>query len=147
MYCRNCGVQNPDNAKFCIDCGEKLDASQTVNQNANTYQSQTQYPYPPQSQPQYQQSYQQPYYSPYYQQDSFMQQMFANRAANTSLTCGIIGLFVAGIILGIVAVVQSNKAKNMGYIGGKATAGLVLGIIDIIFGAIVSIAFLGSMSY
>lgn len=144
MYCRNCGVQNPDNAKFCTECGEKLVIS--ANRSSDTYQSQSQYPHPPQSQPQYNPSYQQPNYPPYYQQDMYMQQLSANSAANTSLTCGIIGLFVAGFILGIVAVVQSNKAKNLGYVGGKATAGLVLGIIDIIFGVILSIAFLGSMT-
>lgn len=140
MYCRKCGVENLNSAKFCAECGEKLDFSQTQNQYSNTYQSQSQYPLPPQSQPQYYQPYQQPYY----QQDMYMQQTVANSAANTSLTCGIIGLFIAGFILGIIAVSQSGKAKKMGYIGGKATAGLVLGIIDIIFGSIVTIAILSS---
>ncbi len=134
MYCRRCGTQNPEHAKFCTDCGEKLDASQEPNQYLNTYQSQ--YPYPPQPQPQYSQ--------PYYQQNMYMQQA-ANSAANSSLTCGIVGLFVVGLILGIIAISQSNKAKSMGYIGGKATAGLVLGIIDIIGSIFVSLAILAQM--
>lgn len=25
VYCRNCGFQNEDNARFCINCGEKLE--------------------------------------------------------------------------------------------------------------------------
>jgi hypothetical protein len=47
------------------------------------------------------------------------------------LVLGIIGLFVCGIILGIIAIVQARKATALGYIGGKAKAGLILGIIDI----------------
>ena len=56
----------------------------------------------------------------------------ASKTATSSLVCGIIGLFVAGIILGIVAIAQGNKAKQLGYQGGKATAGIVLGLIDIV---------------
>ena len=56
----------------------------------------------------------------------------ASKTATSSLVCGIVGLFVAGIILGIVAIAQGNKAKQLGYQGGKATAGIVLGIIDIV---------------
>ena len=56
----------------------------------------------------------------------------ASKAATSSLVCGIVGLFVAGIILGIIAIAQGNKAKQLGYQGGKATAGIVLGIIDIV---------------
>jgi hypothetical protein len=62
--------------------------------------------------------------------------------AVASLVCGIIGLFIFGIILGIVAIVNANKAKRMigtdprygG--GGMATAGLVLGIIAVAAGVI-----------
>ena len=56
----------------------------------------------------------------------------AAKAATSSLVCGIVGLLVAGIILGIIAIAQGNKAKQLGYQGGKATAGIVLGIIDIV---------------
>jgi len=76
----------------------------------------------------------------------YAQQAAANSAANASLTCGIIGLIIGGWILGIIAISQSNKAKNMGYVGGKATAGLVLGIIDIIGSVIVSIALMSQMA-
>ena len=36
MYCPNCGCDNEENAKFCKDCGEKLEAQTaptTTNQN------------------------------------------------------------------------------------------------------------------
>ncbi|HLK56541.1 MAG TPA: tetratricopeptide repeat protein [Chthonomonadaceae bacterium] len=57
------------------------------------------------------------------------------KEANESLIYGIISLFCCGIILGIVAIVKANTAKqiiaaNPGMQGGgKATAGMVLGII------------------
>lgn len=51
--------------------------------------------------------------------------------ATGSLICGIISLFFAGIILGIVAVVMGVQAKKEGFVGGKATAGIVLGVIGI----------------
>jgi len=58
------------------------------------------------------------------------------KAAKISLICGIVGIFIAGIILGIIAILQSNKARNLGYDGGIAKAGFVLGIIDIVLAVI-----------
>jgi len=49
-----------------------------------------------------------------------------------ALICGIVGLFIAGLILGVIAITQGAKAKAMGHTGGKATAGIVLGVIDIV---------------
>jgi len=63
--------------------------------------------------------------------------------ATASLVCGIIGLFICGVILGIVAIVKGNEAKRaiasdptFGG-GGMATAGIVLGILDLIGWAII----------
>ena len=49
---------------------------------------------------------------------------------------GIIGIFFSlfvmpGLIFGILAIVNANTCKKAGYTNGKATAGLVLGIIDL----------------
>lgn len=58
--------------------------------------------------------------------------------ATSSLVWGIVGFFICGIILGAVAISESQKAKaairaNPRYGGeGMATAGLVLGIIGIV---------------
>lgn len=52
--------------------------------------------------------------------------------AKASLICGIIGLFVLGIILGIIALVQANKSIRENGPTGMAKAGKVLGIIDIV---------------
>ncbi|MCL2227555.1 MAG: DUF4190 domain-containing protein [Oscillospiraceae bacterium] len=57
----------------------------------------------------------------------------ANRSANISLVCGILGNIVAGPIFGLIAVFQGRKARRLGYPGGKATAGIVLGVFAIIF--------------
>jgi len=60
-----------------------------------------------------------------------------------SLVYGIIGLFICGIIAGPVAISKSNQAKreiasNPMYTGeGLATAGMIIGILDIIAWAII----------
>jgi len=53
------------------------------------------------------------------------------------MICGIVGFFIAGLILGIIAIVQGRKAKQLGYPGGRATIGYVLGIIDVVAWAII----------
>jgi len=61
--------------------------------------------------------------------------------AVAAFVCGLVGLVIAGFILGIIAIVfgiQSRKAIDAsgGQLKGRgmATAGLVLGIIDIVTG-------------
>ncbi len=63
--------------------------------------------------------------------------------ATASMVLGIVGLLLFGIILGILAIVFANKARadmkatpGMYTNGGMATAGLVLGIIDLVAGVI-----------
>jgi hypothetical protein len=67
--------------------------------------------------------------------------------AVAALVCGLVGLVLAGIILGIIAIVfgvQSRKAidASRGQLKGRgmATAGLVLGIVDIVTNALILIA-------
>ncbi|MBR2742294.1 MAG: hypothetical protein IKD89_01755 [Clostridia bacterium] len=57
-----------------------------------------------------------------------------------SLVCGIIAVIlcftgkgaIIGIILGIVGIVMSRKAKKLGFVGGMQTAGFVLSLISVI---------------
>ena len=49
-----------------------------------------------------------------------------------SLICGLVGLVIMGLPLGITAIVLSVLAKKEGSADGKATAGLILGIIDVL---------------
>ena len=41
MICKNCGFQNPDGAKFCASCGQKIEMSNPIPQN-NVSDSNTQ---------------------------------------------------------------------------------------------------------
>lgn len=70
--------------------------------------------------------------------------------ATASVVCGVIGLFVFGIILGGVAIAKASAAKRLiaeqpdRYTGGgKATAGFVLGVIDVV-GAVIGLIVLMS---
>jgi uncharacterized Tic20 family protein len=80
---------------------------------------------------------QQPVHGGFYTTQS-AQQVEAEKAAQMSLICGILGLFFFGIILGPIAIIQANKAEKL---GKAATAGKVLGWIDAIFGVIGLIVF------
>lgn len=69
-------------------------------------------------------------------------------AATGSLVCGIISVVLwffvystlLSVILGIVGLVLSSKAKKEGFVGGMQTAGFVLSIIGLIGGALVFVA-------
>ncbi|GAA1764032.1 hypothetical protein [Kocuria aegyptia] len=50
-----------------------------------------------------------------------------------SIIMGVIGLFLLGIVLGPLAIWQASKAETLGV---KATAGKVLGWIDLVFGVL-----------
>lgn len=72
--------------------------------------------------------------------------------ATGSLVCGIIGLFFCGLILGIIAIVLGTGAKKaMQQSGnfdgqGMATAGVVLGIIDLILHVVIAIIYIAALS-
>jgi len=58
--------------------------------------------------------------------------------AVASLVCGILGFFICGLVLGIIAITKAQAAKRAiasdpRYTGGgMATAGMVLGVIDLV---------------
>jgi len=64
----------------------------------------------------------------------------AKALAGISIACGVIGLIVFGIPLGVIAVACGIPALAMGAQGGKA--GIILGILDIVL----AIVFLFSLS-
>lgn len=71
-------------------------------------------------------------YGQSYQEGSFQGSLYRDpnrilegeKAAQLSLILGLVGLFVAGIVLGPLAIWQANKAEKLGV---PATAGKVLG--------------------
>lgn len=91
---------------------------------------------PYRSAPPYQQPYQQPYapggYQPGYYQPSY-QAMEGEKAAQLSLILGIVGFFVAGFVLGPLAIWQASKAERLGV---PATAGKILGWIVTLLNAL-----------
>ena len=135
MFCPKCGTQNADNTIYCVQCNERMDEAQqpAYAQQQQGYQGYNQQGYqPPPYVPPVQQSY---YNQPYQQQQPYYGLPLphpGDSAASASLVCGIIGIFFFGLILGIIALVQGAKAKKLGYTGGKATAGIVLGVIDLV---------------
>lgn len=52
---------------------------------------------------------------------------------------GVPGFTLLGLLLGIVSIVQANKAARYGWLSGTRTAGMVLGIIGVVFHAIVTV--------
>jgi hypothetical protein len=82
------------------------------------------------------------YQTPYYGQDTRVLSQVSK--ARSAMICGIIGVFgfccgLLGLILGPIAIIQASQAfSSMKVTGseqgkGMATAGMVLGIIDIVF--------------
>ncbi|MCL2227345.1 MAG: DUF4190 domain-containing protein [Oscillospiraceae bacterium] len=65
--------------------------------------------------------------------------------AIASLVLGILSVldptFIFGIIMGIVGIVLAVMAKKKGYIGGMATAGMVLSIIGVALNGIMLLLF------
>ena len=64
-----------------------------------------------------------------------------------SLVCGILSFFVAGIVLGILAIVFAHQAKkeNGGILSSTAKAGLICGIIGLVL-AVISLFLVLSLS-
>lgn len=66
-------------------------------------------------------------------------------AAVASLVCGILSIVcwifsitsILSLILGIVGLVQASKAKKAGYNDGLRTAGFVVSLVGLIFGALI----------
>ena len=53
-----------------------------------------------------------------------------------SMVLGIVGIFFAGVICGILAIVFAVNAKKKKQNKGMTTTGMVLGIIDVSLGAV-----------
>ncbi len=126
MFCKNCGAQLPDDAKFCLSCGHSF---QDV--KPNTPAQPTVPVQPIQSAP--------PLQNPASVVDT-----------NSIWTFGILGLICAcifgvsviGIILGRIAMNQATLHQTaIGPLSPKAHTGFVLGKIGFIAGIITSAIF------
>lgn len=122
MKCTLCGKEITQQDKVCPVCGENNDqyvepvVAKPVHENTNY------------SQYYQQQSNQNTVPNIHYTQNTLV---VTEKKSSAALVCGIVGLFIAGIILGIIAIVLSNKPN-----ASNPTAAKVLGILDIISSAI-----------
>lgn len=71
--------------------------------------------------------------------------------AASSVVYGVLGLFLFGVILGLVAISKASAAKKLiaenpeQYTGGgRATTGMVLGVIDLIGAAVAFVIMMAS---
>ncbi len=101
--------------------------------------------------PQYQQqNYQQNYQQPGYPQQGYQQPQYSYNGkpqndpgksfAIASLVLGILSFFCAGYIAGTLAVVFGFVARNKGYRGGMATAGMICGALGVVLMLVLQIA-------
>lgn len=102
-----------------------------MNNNFNDQNGYQQDKYPQQSYPQQSYPQQGAYQQDMYQQPYNQVNPDLENKATMAMVFGIIGFFFAGIIFGILALVNANACKKAGYSSGKVTAGFVLGILDL----------------
>ena len=126
-FCKYCGSELNEGSKFCQKCGAKIeeiiennDPIKTVENGLNNN---------PVNNNQTNEN----------KRDDVNGETKTNPAAVASVVCSLVGLIIAGLPLGIVAICLSVAAKiHIKVIpnekgSGMATAGLVIGIIDVVF--------------
>ncbi len=118
-FCSQCGSKLNEGAMFCPNCGSAVNQNNIQNQ-ANNQQKQNNYN------------------QPNYNNGAQMGMQKTNGLAVAGFVCSLVGLFVFPLILGILSVCFSVAGKRrieaFNEKGkGLATAGLIIGIIDIIW--------------
>ena len=120
MLCKNCGTLNDPNSKFCSSCGVDLSLAKEGES-----------PITPQP--------------TYTEQNGTPQYLVQNTDdgkgfAIASLVLGIVSFICFAFIAGTLGIVFGIVAKNKGYKGGMATAGIVCGAIGIALWILMMIA-------
>ncbi len=131
-FCPNCGSEVIPTDKFCPQCGSSVGTvSKPQHQPTPQVSTTSQWQGSTQSRDQLRYPVSHPSTSSY--QPIFPDTLQeANKHANYSIICGIIGLLLFGIILGVAALFYGKKARDADPSNNKATLGIILGVIDII---------------
>ena len=137
MFCRSCGTENDESAKFCRGCGLPIVPASEIRKPESE-----EIPEPEEAaEPNYGQSYPngQPNYGQPYPngQPNYGQPYPVNHYSGGSIACLVLGIisvvccctFFAGIGCGIAAIIVYATEVKKGEKNGMLTAGLVLGII------------------
>lgn len=151
MYCKRCGMENRDDARFCWNCGTCL-----VEKNGNGQREQQQNSFGGDSYNQTgynQNSYNQgsyggdpynrnhggndPFYNPYnpynpYAYPAPKSHDPARGMAVAAFVLGLISIFLFGIIAGPLGIIFGSVAKGKGSRSAFATLGIVFGIIGLV---------------
>ena len=130
MKCQNCGADRIGDSNVCSACGTAFTGQENVTPNGNydnTNQGQS---------GGMNQGYNQNPYNQYGMNQGYNPNLAGNGKARTAMILGIISLFCAGFILGVIAIIfgsiaLSEQKRNNGPTG-QAIAGLVLGIIGVV---------------
>lgn len=133
-YCSNCGNKLNTKDNFCPECGKdtgkQIVESEVKNEIENKIQNEVQKEVVVQND---------------FTQDNDMDKPKTNAAAVGGFVCSLVGLFIFGIVLGIISISLGVSAKNHMKIfknekgDGLATTAIILGIIDIVGAIIITI--------
>ena len=145
MQCPYCRKEIDDNSKQCEFCGAVMPVKPAANRRSSSssgssYSNNRSSAYRP-SEAEYR----------YNRQVNALNQNTSQAGkgqAIASLVLGIIGIVfwffgyssVVSVILGIIGLILAGASKNAGYTGGARTAGFVLSLLSLIFGALILIA-------
>lgn len=126
--CVSCGAPLPPGSAFCSSCGTRQPPSQPL---GPSYQP------PVAASPTVAPQYGAPAYAPPYATSPYYdpRREEAKKYGTYGLICGILGLFIFGIILGPLALYFGYKAKSLDK--SQGTGGIILGIIDILLWVVV----------
>jgi hypothetical protein len=128
LFCPNCGFKIENLWNNCPECGAILREQKII----NAFQ-----PSPPN----------QPTYQPTYQPIKFQKRPDNYGYGIVALICGILGFFLYFWLFGIIAIICGAVGQKKDATKGLATAGLVLGILNLCYGFFTMISLLSLFPY
>jgi uncharacterized membrane protein YvbJ len=143
MYCKNCGAQILNAAKYCPRCGaliseKEISAEQPVS-NQTYYTTGTQ-------------NYNVPNYNNYTYQPPYMQYQKTNGLCIAGFIVSLAGMMIipfisgiVGVILSIIGISKTNSSNEKGQ--GFGIAGIIIGVINVFVTIAILLILLELFSY